>query len=505
MKLAADSARFGIWYLDIKENRLEWDDWMFRLYGMDRDHFSGVYEAWQAGVHPDDLERSSKEVEIALTGKKPFDTEFRIIRPDGAVRHLKAHAVVSRDKQGNPIHMTGINYDITEEKELKEQIQQTQKMESIGNLAGGIAHDFNNLLFPIIGMSELLMEDLATDGPDWKKAEEILKAAQRGSELVKQILAFSRQSEHKKIPTRVQQVLKEVLNLSRSTIPSIIEIDHSIQPDCGLIMADPTKIHQVAMNIITNAYHAVEAKGGKITVKLEEMPLATSGFLDTDLGPGNYAVLSISDTGPGMSESVIPKIFDPYFTTKEKGKGTGLGLAVVYGIIKDHRGAITVKSEIGSGTTFTVYLPLMEKPGDVQSIEPIEACKGGDERILVVDDEETVANLEEKVLERLGYQVTKCIKSRDALALFQSNPGSYDLILSDMTMPDLTGDQLAIKIKSIRPDIPVIICTGFSEKIDAKKAKKIGIDGFLTKPVLRSELAKKIRSVLEDTKGEFHA
>lgn len=394
-----------------------------------------------------------------------------------------------------------------EKLELIAHLQHSQRLEAIGDLAGGIAHDFNNILFPIIGMSELLIEDLPSDSPERENAEEILTAGQRGRDLVKQILAFSRQSEKKKIPTRVQQVLKEVLKLSRSTIPTYININQDIQPDCGLIMADPTQMHQVAMNIITNAYHALEDKGGIITVKLKEMILDSSELENTNLDTGRYAVLSFSDTGHGVSDDLINKIFDPYFTTKEKRKGTGLGLAVVYGIVKDHKGDIVVESEIGEGTTFTVYLPLMEKSARVQSMDAVKNYKGGSERILLVDDEETVANLEKKILERLGYKVTMRINSREALEAFKANPNSYDLFLSDMAMPNISGDQLATEIKSIRPDIPIIICTGFSERIDEEKAKTMGIDGLLMKPIVRAEIANIVRKVLDKAtisfKGKF--
>ncbi|MCP3933671.1 MAG: PAS domain-containing protein, partial [Bacteroidetes bacterium] len=258
--------------------------------------------------------------------------------------------------------------DITEQKkgekirrELEAQLRQSQKIESIGNLAGGIAHDFNNLLFPIIGMSEMLLEDLPQDSLEYENVQEIFIAGRRAGDLVQQILAFSRQSEHKMTPVRVQNVLKEVLKLTRSTIPSNIEIHENIQQDCGLIMADPTQVHQVAMNLITNAYHAIEDKNGAIDIKLEKMTLQDNELPDTVLQSGQYVRLSVSDNGIGMSQNTISKIFEPYFTTKKQGKGTGLGLAVVYGIVKEHGGDIKVYSEIEKGTTFNIYLPLMKK------------------------------------------------------------------------------------------------------------------------------------------------
>jgi PAS domain S-box-containing protein len=387
--------------------------------------------------------------------------------------------------------------DITEIKKLGNRIQQAQKMESIGNLAGGIAHDFNNILCPIIGLSELLLDDFAQDSPERECAEEIFKAGKRGSDLVKQILAFSRQSEHKMIPTRVQNILKEVLKLTRSTIPSNIEINQDIQPDCGLILADPTQIHQVAMNIITNAYHAMEENAGQMHVRLREINLEAPERLD----PGKYAMLSISDSGHGMPANLINKIFDPYFTTKEQGKGTGLGLAVVHGIVKEHKGDVTVYSEVGKGSTFNVYLPLLEKSAADDPI-PTEKCRLGTERILLADDEASVAKLVKLMLERIGYRVTLRTSSSDALEAFKVNPSNFDLVISDMAMPNMTGIQLAQELKKIRPDIPIIICTGFSERINEKKAETIGIEAFMMKPIVKSDLSNMIRKVLDESKAK---
>ncbi|MBI9076569.1 MAG: transporter substrate-binding domain-containing protein [Desulfatibacillum sp.] len=381
------------------------------------------------------------------------------------------------------------------------QLQKAQRMESIGNLAGGIAHDFNNLLSPIVGMSELLLEDLPEGSNEHENAREIFIAGKRASDLVKQILAFSRQSEQTKIPVRVQQVLKEVLKLSRSTIPSDIDISHDIQMDCGLVMADPTQIHQIVMNLITNAYHAMDQHGGKIDVELKETVLEAEDVSGSPLAPGKYAVMRISDTGSGIDPGIMDQIFEPYFTTKAQGKGTGLGLAVAYGIIKEHNGDVRVYSEVGKGTTFTIYLPLMEKTIASIPIELIRDDPKGNERILLVDDEEPVVRLEKQMLERLGYHVTERTSSSDALKAFQANPSAFDLVISDMTMPHMTGDLLALKLISIRPDIPIIICTGFSERINKENAEAAGIKGLLMKPIIRSEMAQMIRSVLDEAKG----
>ena len=296
--------------------------------------------------------------------KKGFlkDFHFSMKRKDGTIFPSEHTVLELKDSAGNRTGWVSIISDLTEKQQIEERLRQAQKMESIGNLAGGIAHDFNNILFPIIGISEMFLEDLPPDSPERENTEEILKAAKRGGDLVKQILAFSRQTEHKLTPVRIQTVLKEVLKLSRSTIPSNIEINQNIQQDCGLVEADPTQIHQVAMNIITNAYHAVETNGGKIDVTLKEVTIEADQPPNRTIGSGRYALLSVTDTGHGMTPDLTAKIFEPYFTTKKQGKGTGLGLAVVYGIVKEHNGDIKVHSEAGKGTTFNIYLPLMTQP-----------------------------------------------------------------------------------------------------------------------------------------------
>lgn len=395
-------------------------------------------------------------------------------------------------------HLLESFVDITERKQLEAQLQQAQKMESIGNLAGGIAHDFNNLLFPIMGMAELLLEDLPKGSPEWKQASEIFKAGQRGSDLVKQILAFSRQTEQQLIPIRIQKILTEVLKLCRATIPANIEIVEEIQSDCGLIMGDATQLHQVAMNLITNAYHAIEPSNGRITVSLKEAEIVYDEPSDNALPPGRCVQLTVADTGIGIDPGTVDKIFDPYFTTKVRGKGTGLGLAVAYGIVKNFHGDIQVASTPGAGTTFTVYFQLLQHDHETVPITPVNVEKGGDEHILLVDDEEPIAHLEKLLLERFGYQVTARTGSVDALETFKSHPDQFDLIISDMTMPNMTGDELTRRLIALRPDIPIIICTGFSERIDQNKAADLGIKGFVMKPIVKAELARVVRKVLDE-------
>jgi len=383
--------------------------------------------------------------------------------------------------------------------DLHEQLRHAQKLEAIGTLAGGIAHDFNNILFPIVGFTEMLQEDLPRESPLHLNVREILKATERARDLVKQILTFSRQADRKIRPLRMQIVLNEVVRLIRSTLPASIEIRQDIDPECGMVMADPTQIHQIAMNLVTNAFHAMEESGGILTIRLQDVNIDDPrNGSDIRLEKGGYACLTVEDTGVGMDCSVIEKIFEPYFTTKEKEKGTGLGLSIVHGIVKSYKGEISVKSRLGKGSVFEIYLPRIYH--DPESEEGIEhrGLPSGNERVLLVDDEEPIVRLEKQMLDRLGYRTEMRTSAIEALEAFRARPGKYDLVVTDMTMPGLTGDRLAAEMMKIRPKIPVIICTGFSEKISSKKAESMGVKGFLMKPVVRLELAETVRRVLDE-------
>jgi PAS domain S-box-containing protein len=502
LKLALDSVSDAIWDWRVDTGEVYFSSRWYTMLGYAPYELPQEFETWRNLLHPDDLPDSESIVFSHLEMAEPFELEFRMRTKDNQWRWILARGkTVEKDEQGKAVRMLGTHMDITERKEMEERLRQAQKLESIGSLAGGIAHDFNNILFPIVGMAEILLEDLPPGSLEYENAQEIFKAGRRGSDLVKQILAFSRQSEHKMIPTRVQNILKEVIKLSRSSIPTNVEIGQDIQQNCGMVMADPTQVHQVAMNIITNAYHSVEDDGGKISISLKEKVLTITNLPDPSLEPGKHIILSVSDNGQGIPPEAMNKIFDPYFTTKERGKGTGLGLAVVHGIILEHRGAVKVTSEIGKGATFDIYLPLMDKSDRSEPNAANEAQPTGNERILLVDDEEPIARLGRQMLERLGYMVTERNSSTDALKAFGANPYDFDLVITDMTMPNMTGDQLTKALKKIRSDIPVIICTGFSEKMNQEKAEAVGIKGFLMKPVVKSKLAQIVRNVLDEPKG----
>lgn len=376
------------------------------------------------------------------------------------------------------------------------ELVQASKMESIGTLASGIAHDFNNILAAIIGYAELAMSEVSELSLAKEDLEEVLKAGYRAKDLVKQILNFSRKSDGECSPVTLGTVIKESLKMLRSVIPANVHICQNII-DTGTVMVDPTHIHQVLMNICTNAVHAMGEAGGVLTIDLENEDITGNNASDQNLPAGRYSRLSISDTGQGMIPEVLDRIFDPYFTTKEPGCGTGLGLTVVQGIVKNFRGAVCCESEPGKGSSFHVYFPRVETvDGSVEIMEE-RPLPGGNERILFVDDEPALAKMAERILKSQGYSVVSRTSSRDALEDFRKEPYGFDLVITDMTMPVMTGDRLAQSLMEIRRDIPVILCTGFSEHITEEKAKKIGIREFILKPLKKRELAHAIRKILD--------
>ncbi len=424
-------------------------------------------------------------------------------KKNGEKSYIEYHSTMVHPDNGEP-YISGTGRDVTERilsqrkvKKLQEQLTQALKMEAIGTLAGGIAHDFNNILFPMFGYLEMMLEDVPKDNPLRGHLVEVFNGAKRARDLIKQILTFSRQSDHERKPLETQRVIREALKLIKSSLPTTIEIRKDIQKDCGLVLAESTQIHQILMNLCTNAYHAMEATGGKLTITLKEVELAAEDLKDPAMIPGLYVCLTVADTGPGMEQSIIDRIFDPYFTTKEEGKGSGLGLAVIHGIVKNHGGYISVYSEPGRGAEFKVYLPVIKKQKETAKVETDTPIQKGTERILLVDDQGIIVDIERQMLERLGYHITARTSSIEALEAFRANPDKFDLVITDMTMPNMTGDKLAGEMIKIRPHIPIILCTGFSEMISKEGAESLGLKGFLMKPVVLKELSSVIRKVLD--------
>ena len=402
-------------------------------------------------MHPEYRERVQEWMRQAVEEKRGWKgtvTKWR--HKNGSSRFLETTAQPILDAEGNLTGFSGIDRDVTERKKaieekekLENKLRQARKMEAIGALAGGIVHDFNNILFPILGYAEMMLDDTLEDRTLRDCIHHIVLGAKRARDLVKQILTFSRQTDQELKPLKVQLIVKEALKLSRSTLPSTIEIIEGIGDDCGLMMADATQIHQIVMNLITNAYYAMHETGGKLEVTLKEVELGIEDLKDQTMSPGPYACLTVADTGTGMEKPVLDRIFDPYFTTKGKGEGTGLGLAVVHGIVTGYGGDIKVYSEPGIGTAFHVYLPVIRSQAEAKEIGTISQVPGGTEHILLVDDEDQIVRMVKQMLERLGYQVTVRTSSIDALEEFRSDPDRFDLVITDMTMPNMTGIQLS--------------------------------------------------------------
>jgi len=426
----------------------------------------------------------------------------------GDIVDISMSAAIWRDEEGHPVGSVITLQDISHQKKIERQLVQAYKMEALGTLAGGIAHDFNNILSALIGYTELSLPDAQPGSLVYGNLQKVLKAGGRAKDLVKQILTFSRQSDQELMPVQVKVIILEVLKFIRASLPTTIEIRQELASE-ATVLADPTQIHQVMMNLCTNAAHAMREKGGFLDVSLckieypgpETRDIVNGERFQFDLAPGTYLQIQVADTGHGMPPEVRNRIFEPFFTTKGAGKGTGMGLSVVHGIVTSHGGTVTVASDLGKGTTFQIWLPVCD--GQLTAATDIaRPMPTGDECILFVDDEAFQVDLGEQMLRRLGYKVVGHRHSTAALSAFTAEPQRFDLVITDMTMPDMTGDVLAQEILKIRSDLPVIVCTGFSEKLTPEKAETMGIKGFLMKPVVMSEMAEMVRKILDQGKAD---
>jgi PAS domain S-box-containing protein len=473
-----------------------------RMFGFDSpDEVKSQVNDAAVGLYADPL-RQNEIARMIFDTEGPVRVENIYRRKDGNVFTGNLHARAVRDREKKLLYIEGFVEDITERKRaeaekamLETQLLQAQKLEAIGTLAGGIAHDFNNILVPIIGYTELALSDMPHPNPMRQGLERILNAATRARDLVKQILAFGRAGkEQQQMPVEMSSIVKEALKLLSASLPSSIVIRQDIQK--GVALADETHIHQILLNLCTNAAHAMGDKG-ILEVSLSRVDLKKSDLAEQSivaLRPGQYLKLSVSDTGCGMDARTLERIFDPYFTTKEVGKGSGLGLAVVHGIVKRQGGAVTVQSEPGKGTLFCIFIPAIEATVD-PIVETGQELPTGTERILLVDDEQSVIEMEIAIFERLGYDVTPETDSLRALEIFSSRPGEFDLIITDYTMPNFTGIDLSKEIRRIQSDMPIILCTGFSEKVTEKGAMDLGVE-LAIKPFGMKQIAELVRKVL---------
>lgn len=446
-------------------------------------------------IHPADRELVAERHRQRLNGEgPPSDYAFRITTKAGIQRWVHINAALT-NWEGRPATINLIR-DITEQRQLEERLRQSQKIESIGTLAGGIAHEFNNILGIILGNAEMALYDVPGGSPAVGCLQEIRTASLRARDVVQGILRFARIAPAERKPVRVAAAAAESLSLLRATIPTTIDIRQTIVCDGETILADQTEIHQILMNLCTNAAHAIGEVPGVLSVTLAPVRLDRRAVARyDDLNAGDHIRLAVADTGRGIAPEVMERIFDPYFTTKEVGQGLGMGLAIVHGIVKKHAGAIRIESQLGQGTTVEVLFPLIEAPLGAGNPEP-EALPRGTESILVVDDEASLVDMTTQMLEKLGYAVVGTTASTEALELFRRQPDRFDLVLTDMTMPEMAGDRLAKELLGIRPDLAIILCTGHSDRMDAERAADLGLAGYCLKPLDLETLAKEVRKVL---------
>ncbi len=507
LRKAQAMAHVGHWEFDPATQSVRGSEEWFRMYGLDRTTPVVPLGNVRTLIVEEDRPRAQQALDELLHQNTDYDVVLRIRRGDDnqlVWLHSKAELVFRGD--GHEPLVSGVVQDITaskraeeEKTRLENQLRQAQKMESIGTLAGGIAHDFNNILSPIIGFTEMTLTELPENSQPRANLEEVLTAAHRAKEMVRHILTFSRQDTQEMKPMRIRPVVQESMKLLRSSLPSTIDIQVQLDEETGSVMGDSTQIHQLVVNLCTNAYQAMREGGGRLDVTLAETTFdLTTKAPCRDMLPGTYVCLSVKDTGHGIDQAIIDRIFEPYFTTKGPAEGTGMGLSMVHGIVKSHHGHIEVASTLGVGTTFRVYIPRMASVHETTFDETTECVPVGHEHILLVDDEPQLLAMQEQILERLGYAVTAMRHSKDALAMFRQAPESFDLLITDQTMPLMTGAELSVEALKTRHDLPIILCTGFSEALSPEAAADIGIRHYLQKPVPLKALARAVRLALND-------
>jgi PAS domain S-box-containing protein len=532
LRKAQKLACLGSWSWDVVSNRLSWSDEMYEIFGLTQEDFTGdLTEVIDRTIHPGDREALLAGRRSAAIEDLPVHLEYRIVRPDGSVRHLWTEvAELRRDAAGRPAVLAGITRDVTRQKavedilrrsaeeleeivrrrtaELKQrddQIRRVEKIEALGTLAGGIAHDFNNALAAVLLSTEMALLEM-DESPVSAKAhlERVLRAVSRAQGLARQIITFSRQREEPRKPLRLRTVIAGGMELIRVSLPATIETVTDLEDSDDYVLADPSQVHQILMNLSVNAAHAMRNRGGRLEVRLSPVDVDEArAAAEPKLVPGRYVCLTVADTGEGMPPEVIEKVFDPFFTTKAKGEGTGLGLSVVHGIVRNYGGHIAVESEVGRGSVFSVFLPAVRMGPEEAGPHP-DILAGAGERILLVEDEEVQLQSVAALLRRMGYRVTATPDSDEALTLLKAEPFEFDLLVTDQNMPKMTGDMLAGTAMEIRPGLPVVLFTGYSEQIDPEKARELGVREFLYKPFSLAKISQAIRKALAG-RGPFRA
>lgn len=530
----ADNISQLVWMADETGQRFWYNKPWYDYTGMTPEEMEA--SGWHKVYHPEHMQRAAEVLQHCIKAGEPCEDTLLLRGRDGSYRWFLLRITPVRDGSSKIDRWFGTNIDITERKraeqalqkahdelelrvqertaelrqaydqlkketrereQVEAQLRQAQKMEALGTLTGGIAHDFNNILAAMIGFTELARSQVAEGSREAHHLQRVFEAGLRGRELVRQMLTFSRKTEQEKKPLQLSSIVKETVKLLRASTPSTISIRVDVQSESGLILGDPVQVQQVLMNLCSNAAYAMRENGGVLDVEVSDFSVVPSGGNPHGIEPGLYMRLVVRDTGSGMAPDTIDRIFDPFFTTKKLGEGTGLGLSVVHGIVNQCGGSITVESEPGKSSTFTVYFPKITE-GSVPAAVSHEALPTGDERILFVDDEEALVVMGEELLAELGYEVLSRTSSREALALLKEDPSQFDLVITDQTMPDITGVELAKEMLALRPDMPIILCTGFSHLVDEEAAKAAGIRAFAMKPLTKREIAKTIRRVLDE-------
>ncbi len=494
-----ESIEDGYYEVDLEGNLTFFNESMCRILGYTKEEMMGMN--YRTYLDKNNVKKIYEAYNNVFRKEKVYKSfDWQLIRKDGSKRFVEMSITLMRDSKGKSIGFRGISRDVTDKKHLELQLQHAQKMEAIGTFAGGIAHDFNNILGSIVLNSELALDDIPENNDAKYSLEQVLYNSRRAKELVKHILTFGRLEEVARKPLKISIVVKESLKMLRAMIPTTIEIRKNILSDVGTVMADPTQIQQLVTNLCANSLHAMKENGGTLDVELKNVKIDKRSSI-TDLIAGSYVKLTIKDTGYGIAPDNKTRIFDPFFTTKQPGEGSGLGLSVVHGIVKSNEGAIKVDSKQGKGTTFHVFFPMMDTV-IIPLHESERALPTGNERILFVDDEEILVDSSRRMLARIGYTVVASNSGTEALELFQRDPGNFDLVITDTTMPNMTGIQLAEELLKICPDIPIIICTGHSNLISEEKLNAMGIRECVMKPFEMQEMAETIRRTLDNKSVE---
>ena len=491
---AEEMAKLGNWNVDIASQELFWSEGVYNMLGYEPLSFTPSIEFGYSLLSTEDRETIENIIDDALTTKENFDFRSRLRHANGSEVHVEVRGAVEVGVTGAPVSYYGIIQNITDEIKREQQIRQSQKLEAVGNLTGGIAHDFNNILYALLGYADLALDDIPEVHPAHVPLLEIRKAGDRAANLVAKMLAFGRRSEGKRESMVLAEVVSDCLDLVRASIPTTVRIEADLSNTGCCVFADATQLHQVLLNLCSNAQYAMRENGGLLRISVDDMILdANAASRLGGLEAGEWARIRVSDTGPGIDPAVLERIFEPYFTTRKPDEGTGLGLAMVHGIVAGFGGVVLVDSRLGVGSEFSIYLPAEVAPTVVDGVADGVADSGasavaGHGRIMVIDDEPMVLDVLEKALLRFGFEVRAFANGIEALEVFRASPHNFDVVVTDQTMPNITGFELATHMMAIRPDLPLILTTGYADKENQERAQIAGIRYFMPKPLKMMEL-----------------